>query len=372
MSELIPITVAAIVLSILSHRASEYDTIRCRYGRQDRLFYGFITVTMIIFCGLRTWFNDTAVYRGIYAAIPKDVALFDGIDWLKVGENPGFTFTNRLLVRLNFSTQSFLMFYSTITVGIYMWFLHKYSCNIWLSVFLLFTTGTFTFTMAAIKQCVAVAFCLLATDRALEKKYGSFLFWILVATLYHPYALMYLVVPILTFRPWSGWTYVALLVFALAGVFIETLIGTVLDITDLLGESYDANAFSGEGVNPFRLAVISVPTLVSFVTQRVIRHYEEKDNRLFVNLSALNAEIMFVGLFGTANYFARLANYFLIFQSLALPWLFTHFKKESKILITTTAVICYIVYFVYSYAIHESFNEQYNSIPLWEYLGSLF
>ena len=39
---------------------------------------------------------------------------------------------------------------------------------------------------------------------------------------------------------------------------------------------------------------------------------------------------MFIALFGTANYFARLANYFLIFQTLALPWMLSYFDYKSK------------------------------------------
>lgn len=372
MSELLPVTITSIILALLSHFFSKYDKLNNRYERKERLFYSIMAVAMVLFVGLRTGYNDTGTYQLIYEAIPKDVDLFEGIEWLKVGENPGFTVTNRLLVRLGFSTQSFLMFYAAITVVIYLWFIRKYSCNIWLSVFLLITMGVYTFTLAAIKQCVSVAFCLLATDRALRKKYISFVLWILVGTLYHPYALMYLIVPLLMFRPWSVWTYIALVVFALVGAFMESLIGTVVDITDLLGENYDAESFTGEGINPFRLAVISVPTLVSCVTQSVIARRDDKENNLFINLSALNAEIMFVGLFGTANYFGRLANYFLIFQTISLPWIFTHFKKESKSVITTVAVVCYFGYYVFTNAIHESFDQHFYSTTLWEYLQSLF
>lgn len=372
MSELIPITVAAIVLAILSHRASEYDPIRSRYGRQDRLWFGIMAVAMILFCGLRTGYNDTGTYQLIYNAIAKDVDLLEGINWLKLGENPGFSFTNHVLVRLGFSTQSFLMFYAVVTVGIYLWFLRKYTCQLPLTVFLFVTFCGYTFTLAAIKQCMAMALCMVATDRAIRGKYISFVLWVLLGALYHPYALMYLIVPLLMFRPWSIMTIVMLMVFAVAGMVMEQLLGTILNVTDMLGENYDASSFSGEGVNPFRLAAISVPILVSFLTRKQIAREGNREQNLMVNLAMLNGEIMFLALFGTANYFARLANYFLPFQALAIPWLLTHFDRRSKQLVTICAVGCYALFFVYSNAIHENFDQHFYSTTLWDYLNSLF
>ena len=61
----------------------------------------------------------------------------------------------------------------------------------------------------------------------------------------------------------------------------------------------------------------------------------------------VNAMIMFVGLFGTANYFARLANYFLIYQTLSLPLIFNYFTKQSKRLLIIVSVLCYFVFFYY-------------------------
>ena len=372
MSELIPITVASVILALLSHHYSQYDYLHERYVSKERLFFGIMAVAMILFVGLRTDYNDTAMYRLIYEAIPKNPSLTAGIDWLKIGENPGFVFTNRLLVRLDFSAQSYLMFYAVLTIGIYLWFLRKYTCHLPLTIFLFVTFSGYTFTLAAIKQCFAMALCLVATDRAIHRKFLPFIFWVLLGALYHPYALMYLVVPFLMFRPWSFKTVIMLVAFATAGFILESLIGSIVDVTDLLGENYDASSFTGEGVNPFRVAAVSVPVFMALIARTVIAQKRDRVQNLMVNLAMLNAEIMFVGLFGTANYFARLANYFLPFQALAMPWLFTHFEKKSRQFVTHCAVICYLLFFVYSNAIHESFDHQFYYVTLWKYLRSLF
>lgn len=287
---------------------------------------------------------------------------------LSLGSNPGFNILNTILKTIGFSTQDFLMIYAVVTVGIYFWFVRKYSDNIWLSVFLFFTMGCYTFTMAAIKQCVAVAFCLVGIDRLLREKKISFVFWILLASTFHPYSLMYLIAPFLMFKPWTNKTYILLAVFGLIGLGIQPLLGTVVDITTMLGEEYDAATFTGEGINIFRLAVVWVPVIVSFFVRKYLREANAKKDNLILNLTILNAEIMFIGLFGTANYFGRLANYFLIFQALCLPHLFNGFTTRSKNIITIICVICFLLYFYYANVINQYFDNSFYSVSFLSYI----
>ena len=86
----------------------------------------------------------------------------------------------------------------------------------------------------------------------------------------------------------------------------------------------------------------------------------------------LNAEIMFVALFGTANYFARLANYFLPFQTVSIPWLLKHYEYQDRRTMTTLAVVGYVLFFIYSQSIHESFDANFYSTTLWAYLKTVF
>lgn len=371
MTKLLPITLFSIIMAILSHYCCTYDTMNERYIRKERVFFSIMAVAMILFVGLRTSYNDTGTYLYAYKAIKPDVGILEGIEWTEIGGNPGFVVTNRILVRLGAAPQTFLMVYATATVGIYLWFVRKYTCNLPLSIFMLITFAGYTFTLAAIKQCMATALCLVATDRVINKKYLSFVIFVLLASLYHPYALMYLAVPFLTFRPWSYKTVILLGVFAVVGVSLQGLLGGILSITDMMGEEYDAASFQGEGVNPFRLMAVSVPVILSFLARDSIAREDDKKSYLILNLTMLNAEIMFVALFGTANYFARLANYFLPFQAITIPWLFTHFDSRSKRFITIAAVVCYSFFFVYSFSIVETFDRGYFSISFWDYLEML-
>ena len=376
MKELIPITIFSMVMVLLSHKYSGYDPIDCRYARKERLFYCVMAIGLILFAGLRMGYNDTWLYRAMYSDELKQINeyrnLMDGIDWLKIGDVPGFVFTMRVMAKLNLSVQSFTMVFSAFCIGINLWFFRKYSCNLWLSVLLYITFAGYIFSLAAIKQCTAMALCLIATDRAIQKKYIQFVLFVVVACTFHAYSWMYLAVPFLFFRPWSKNTLIMLVVFGVIGFGMQTLLGTLLNVTDMLGENYDASSFNGEGVNPIRLLVTAVPVILSFMTATQIREDADRNQYAILNLTMLNAEIMFVALFGTANYFARLANYFIPFQAVSIPWLLKHYDYEGRRTMTILATIGYVLFFVYSQAIHESFDSVFYSTTLLEYLKSLF
>lgn len=371
MLELLPITIFSFIMAGFSHATSKYNKKLGCYEKKENIFYFIMAVVMILFVGLRTWYNDTYTYLIGFENIDISISIKTAIkelDW-SLGANPGFNLTNWIIKYIGFDSQDFLMFYSIITVGIYLWFLKKYTCNIWLSIFLVFTTGTYLFSLAAIKQCVAIAFCLVATDRAIEKKYIRFIIWIIIASLFHPYALMYLVVPFMMHKPWTIKTYLSLLFFGIVGFALQSMLGTIVDVTSMFGEGYDITSLGGDGVNPFRLIVCSVPLILSFIMKKHLQKQEtSKSDNLMLNLTILNAEIMFVGLFGTANYFARLANYFLIFQCLSIPWLFKYIDTKSKKTLTIIAVLCYLVYFMYEY---KDFGTSYSAVSIFEYIKSL-
>lgn len=369
MKKILSIVIFSMVMALLSHNHSGYDPINCRYHRKERLFYSIMAIGMVLFAGLRTMYNDTLTYLYGYEILSRQEDVFSQIDWLKIGDNPAFIFVQGILLKLGASKQTFLMLFSIFTVLVPLWFLRKYSCNLWLSIFLYVSIAGYTFSLAAIKQCTAMAFCLIATDRAINKKYISFLIYLLLGSLFHPYALMYLVVPFLFFRPWSKYTLIMLVVFAILGFALESLLGTLLNVTDMLGENYSAESFTGEGVNPFRLAVVSVPTLLSALLIQQISEHEEREQYLMMNLTMLNAEIMFVALFGTANYFARLANYFIPFQAISIPWLLKHYDYNGRRTMMFLAVVGYILFFLYG---NIGFDAGFRSISLGTYLRSLF
>lgn len=342
------------------------------YIRKDILFFALLVFSMSAFIGLRIWCNDTGTYRDIYEyIIPSSGNILAGIDW-SLGENPGYILINRIIKRLGASSQTFLMIMSFVTNGIYLWFIRKYSSDFFLSFFLFWTMGVFIFTAAAIKQTTAVALLLLGIDRYFKNKKFSFVIWVLIAATIHPYALMFLITPFFLHSPWTNKTYYYLIAFGIAGIALQPLLGTVISITSMIGEEYEVSTFIGKGVNIFRLLVVWAPVVISFVAQGSMRLSKDKKQNLFMNFATLNAEIMFVGLFGTANYFARLANYFLIFQALSMPRILQYFDTRDKKVLSLIIILCYMLYFIFDIVILTPFNTYFAKMTLLEYLETLF
>ena len=187
-----------------------------KHNRRQRLIVCTVVIIILLagFAGLRTRCNDTGTYRYSYKLLTEK--LWEASD-KSIGSNPLFNWVNYRLKMHGVSTQNFLMFWAFLTVGCYLIFVHKYSVNFPLSVFLLFTTGCYIFAFAGIKQAAAVGISVIATMFALKKKWLLFAVGILIATLIHPYSLMYLAVPFMTFKPWTKITYWMLAAFIAAG-----------------------------------------------------------------------------------------------------------------------------------------------------------
>lgn len=375
MTEILPIFLSSCILAWFSHIFSKYDEQTLRYVKRDKIIYAVMCMFLILFAGLRTRYNDTSNYIESYIdVIDKSKSIWNEVDFAALGSNPGFLLARNIIKHLGFSTQSFILFFSVITLTIYLWFINKYSSNIALSIYLMFTVGVYVFTLAAIKQCLAIGFGLIAIDRFLNNKKFWFMVFILIGATFHPYVLMFLITPILTFKPWTKKTYYMIGIFAVLGITFQHLVGRVVNVTSILGEEYTVDTFSGAGVNPFRTAVCLVPVILSFVVRRNV--YDEnydKQNNLILNLTFLNGLIMFLALFGTANYFGRLAHYFLIFSVISIPWLLKHLNTRYRPVIIFLAIMLYFLYFCYEsiYGGAVKFDDAYDRVTLGYYLESL-
>ncbi|MBR4960861.1 MAG: hypothetical protein IKY52_08200, partial [Clostridia bacterium] len=99
---------------------------------------------------------------------------------------------------------------------------------------------------------------------------------------------------------------------------------------------------------------------------------EGKKEYLFYNLAMIHALIMFVGIFGTANYFGRLANYFLPMIVVVLPWIMKKIYYRHQLFVKSCCVIGYIVYFYFDNVVFRHFDAEFSRITIFEYLSSHF
>lgn len=364
------LTVALAIAFLIQYRDTRIQKLYVDHIKKEHVVTCALILYLGIFCGLRTWYNDTVTYKGMYETLTPFLENFAEENTYTFAQGIGFAYLNSIMKTLGFSTQDYLMFYSMVTVICYVSFVRKNTENFPLAVFLMFTTGFYTFTFAAIKQCMATAICLVGLEYLFRRKHLLFTLFVAIASLFHPYAIVYLLLLFMDFRPLTWKTYMSIALFTAIGLGLNNIVGTIVDITAMMGANYDMSSFVGEGVNIFRVLVCFVPLVLAFIYGRGLFVDSTRTENILFNMAMLNALIMFVGLFGTANYFARLANYFLPAQVVIIPWMLKKIGGKDKQILTILCIMGYTGYFVYGNLIQSVFDSCFSKISLWQYLSS--
>ncbi len=324
------------------------------------------------FLGLRTGYNDTKAYISMYENTLPFPGFWDTFD-SSLSADPGFTICNDALKTMGTSTQTYLMLYSLVIIGLHIAFIYQNRNSLTLNILLFICVGSYTFAGAAIKQSLATAICLCALPLAVNRKWIPYGLFVFLAGTFHIYALIYLLVPFLMFRPWTKSTLLLLIGTVAVAFSLQNLFGAIIGITSSLGETYTVDSFNGEGVNVFRVIVCNVPMLLALVYHKDIFQNSTRSENLMFNLAMVNGCIMFIGLFGTANYFARLANFFVTAQAVALPWMIHKIPRRNRGFIKIAMIVCYLVYFNYATNVSNgAFSDLFKRITVSEFFDQLF
>lgn len=315
------------------------------------LLFIVILFTLVSFSGLRTWMNDTSVYMLSFDnKIPDGLSGIANIDW-SIGANPLFTIYQIILKTIiSDSANVFVFITACIVTTSMLLFLKKYSLNFGYSLFLFLSFTVFAFTMAAMKQTLATAIAIWALPQLLNGRKLKATLIIALAMLIHPYVVIYFVSFFASKTIWDRRTFFIIGLALIIGLFNETILSTAIEITSTIGEEYELEYFTEGGMNILRIAVYLVVPVMSYIYRKQIKQNADSISLLAVNLSLVSALFAVLASMGGANMFGRMANYFDIFQCIALPVIFKYGLKtrNDRILLGTISVICFS-YFYYSY-----------------------
>ena len=148
------LAVSLVFAFVIQYRDKHIHMLNRNSNSGDKLFTLLLILCLGIFCGLRIRYNDTTTYIHIFEQTPSVEEIFE-LNTLSFAQGIGFSILNSVMKSLKFSSQDFLMFYAIVTAFCYVRFVRKHSVNFPLAVFLMFSTGFYTFSFAAIKQCMA-------------------------------------------------------------------------------------------------------------------------------------------------------------------------------------------------------------------------
>lgn len=319
-----------------------------RVRRKKVNSYGFyaILVILILFVGLRTSYNDTYSYIGLYRELETGFDATESLKW-SLAENPGFIVSNILIKSvIGGGGQVVLFVCALITLTPFLFFYRRWSPKFWFSIYLFIASGMLLLSMAALKQVIAMGIGLCGVTCFLTNKKYLFTCCVFLAMTFHPFVFLYLSAFYLNERVWSKKVYLIVFGAILSGVFIERFLDVAYSVTGAIGAEYDKyEELSSDGVNLIRLIVYSVTPAIGFFWRQKINAKRDAKLILFVNLSLIGWCFMFIGLFTGANLLGRMAAYFDPFAHLALSMLlFQYIPKGAR---HATLLCCTVGYFVF-------------------------
>lgn len=325
------------------------------------------------FSFLRTSYNDTGTYIVHFLQSESAADFIAGGGLWDLTGNPLSELYRNVVRGITANYHIYFFFPAFLSSLAAIRFFKRYSVDPAFSLLIFFSIGTYIMYMAALKQCFAMFFLLLAIPYALDKKYLRFYLLVALAILFHTHAFMFAILPLLMGKPWKKMTWLLLAATVFAMLTYDFTLGAFMRYAQSLGALVDeGELFDGHQVNLLRVAVYWVPALLALVFHRRLFRDSTREEDLFVNMSIVSAFILTIGMVQAANLFARMAAYFEIATAVALPWMIRKiFTKPSARLVTICAAALYFVYFLYEFGVSKGFAENYRAITLWEFVGEL-
>lgn len=308
----------------------------------------FVTFGYIIFwTGIRDAFVDTAAYITQFLGS----SLLD-LKFLDVSFDSGWGFDVLMILFKTFISQNyhvwlmFLAIISGVCIAVIFW---KYSVNYYYTVFLFLSMIGFTWLMNGIRQFLAVAIIFACTPLIKKKKWLPYCLVVLVCITIHPTCIIMIPIYfIVQGKPWSKKTLLLITATLLALIFatqFTDLMDSMLVDTKWANVSTSEEFAQDDGVNPLRVLVFSVPTILAFVGRKLLKD-EDKQVDIFINMSILTTCLYAVGMVTPGLLVGRLPIYIEMYGYILLPYIIERcFTERSKKLLYAVSIVCYLFYF---------------------------
>ena len=375
MTKLLVVFATALVLAYFSEQNTRAAVAAGhRYVPRRDWAYVLLVTVLVLFTGLRTSYNDTWNYITGFNNSAEFSEWIANAKNLNPFMNPLFYGYQSALKSLTHNPHLLVFTTAMFSQVCILRFIKRYSENFTFSIFIYFTLGTFAFSMAAIKQIVAMSILTLAFPYLEEKKWIRYYITVFVAMLVHTYALAFAVIPLFRARPWSMFTLLFITVVAAVVMTFEETITSFMERANDLGKTLaEYEVFSDTTINIFRLAVYAVPPLISVIFQKWVFHDSNRMDYTLAHMSIISLAFMTMGTQAGANMFGRMGNYFELGTICFLPAMLKKtFDDRSYRLVTTVACVCFVGFFTYANAINTDFGTQYQSMSLWKFIMKLF
>ena len=331
---------ATILLIDVTKRVAtvENDLTENRFCYSKRLVILF-AVGLIILGGFRYDWSDTGNYKGLFKSMAGD------FDFLWGGRLPydwGFGLFTLLFYHITSNEQVYILICTAIIVGIEVYYLTIYSCDLGLALYLYFINN-YMGSLNGIRQGIAAAILSLAFPLLLRKKTVSyFLVILLLAPIHKSVLLMIPLYFIISGRRMNTGVYGFLLVCGLSLISLAPLNALLSSFID---EEYAGYFVHTGGMSLGRLLVAISTFILALLFSRVLR-LKHIDNRFFdvlVNMEMICFGFTLLGF--KLVYYARCSMYLRSTSMLIIPLCLKYvFDGDSS---KNVRIIIIVLYFIF-------------------------
>lgn len=344
------IVLLAIIMLLSYLAAATSDNVHDDGKMHWNFFVVALLIFLILFNGLRTYYNDTTAYirEFVYATSFKDF-MADPAN-LDVFDNPAFYALNSWVRGFTNNANVFFMLLAIVINSLNMRFFirHIKSKNFVLSMVIYACIGFLMLTNAAIKQVLAMSILTLAIDQLIDKHYIRYFIIVYIAGLFHTYAWLYFILPLIDTKPWSFRTFILLGVTLVAVFSFKSTITSFLEVADSVGKDIaEYEIISNTGMNRFRIGVFGVLPLASLLYKGRINEDISREKSVFIQMSIFSFMFIIFASIDGANMFGRAAEYFDYGIICAMPYAIRKiFNKHTASTILLIAVISFSIFFL--------------------------
>lgn len=322
-------------------------------GRWGYLPAILLVVPYILWAGFRGEVTDTVIYRRQYLETTSDLSQII-VFFRENTKDPGYSsFVVLMKYIIGNQDKLFFLIIAIFQMGCMVATFRKYSPDYWTSIFLfVVSTDYLSWMHNGMRQFIAVTMIFAGFGLLVKKRYVPLVILILIAAQFHGSALLMLpVVFIVQRRAWNRWTVLMLAATMVGIVYIDRFTPILNDL--LQDTQYDDLMTNGiweedDGANIFRVAVYSVPAILSLIGLPYVRAEDDPVINVSVNCSIVTMALYGVASVSSGIYIGRLPIYTTLMGYIALPWLIDHmFTEESAKIVKGIMIVAYLAFFYY-------------------------
>lgn len=326
--------------------------------KENKIFFILTAVILIMVAGFRSRYTgtpDTDVYASMFEKMsdyPSFGSYFSGVrksGILFIFSEAAFYLFCFSISRISSNPQLLILVTSAINIIATIIFIKNNSKNTEVSTIGFICLGSFTFAMNGMRQALAMSICLLSYEFVKRKKFIPFLLTVILATLFHKTAFVFLIVYFVYNMKWNKVNTTLLLISLFGFVLYVNQIATIFD------ELTDKNYSEGESFTSGGYVTVLIYLLCIVIT--LLNRNIPKNNvniRTSLVLSTFGLFLYLARYFSTQIY-ERVSYYFFFFILILLSSIVD--DSENKNLIRFLIIVLSV--FLFAYRLNGSVFEDY-------------